>query len=165
MVSDSPVIRPAAPEDAPSVVSITRELIADGGVFPHTADMTDQELRDFWYDSHGWLYVAEVDGEVGGAYLIKPNQPGRGSHVANAAYAVSERFRGRGLGEAMGRHSLAEARRVGFKAMQFNLVVVTNTAAVTLWQKLGFLILCRLPKVFDHPQHGLVDTYVMHRFL
>jgi ribosomal protein S18 acetylase RimI-like enzyme len=97
--------------------------------------------------------------------VVKPNQPGRGSHVANAAYAVSERFRGRGLGEAMGRHSLEEARRLGFEAMQFNLVVATNTPAVVLWQKLGFQIQCRLPRVFDHASLGRVDAYVMHRFL
>jgi GNAT superfamily N-acetyltransferase len=164
-VDESLSIRPGVPEDADAIVAITRELIADGGVFPHTAEMGDPELRDFWFDPKGHLFVAHLEGQVAGAYMFKPNQPGRGAHVANAAYAVSERFRGRRLGRALGEHSLIEARRAGFLAMQFNLVVVTNTAAVTLWERLGFRILCRLPKVFDHAQLGLVDTYVMHRFL
>ncbi len=160
-----PLIRPASRADAAGILAITRELIADGGVYPHTSGMSDEELLEFWYTPKGQLYVAELEGRLAGLYLLKPNQPGRGAHVANGAYAVAEWARGRGLGEALGRHSIEEGRRLGYKAMQFNLVVVTNESAVALWTKLGFQTLCRLPKVFDHAQLGLVDTYVMHRFL
>jgi L-amino acid N-acyltransferase YncA len=159
------LIRPATPADADAILSITRELIADGGVFPHTSDHGDDELRAFWFAPHGHLFVAELDGVVAGAYVFKPNQPGRGAHVANAAYAVALRFRGRRLGEALGRHSLDEARRAGFRAMQYNLVVSTNEPAVALWQKIGFRILCRLPEAFLHPTLGYVDAFVMHRAL
>jgi predicted N-acetyltransferase YhbS len=164
-VTVAPLIRRATPDDADAIVAITRELVADGGVFPHTDAETDADLRTFWCAPQGHLFVAEVDGEVAGAYMFKPNQPGRGAHVCNAAYAVAERFRGRKLGEAMGRHSLDEARRAGFRAMQYNLVVSTNEPAVALWQKIGFVVLCRLPEAFRHPTHGYVDALVMHRFL
>jgi ribosomal protein S18 acetylase RimI-like enzyme len=164
-MAEPPIIRRATPEDGPAILALSRELIADGTVYPFTADMDDAELLAFWFSPKGHLHVATAGGELLGVYVVKPNQPGRGSHVANAAYAVSERFRGRGLGEAMGRHSLEEARRLGFEAMQFNLVVATNTPAVELWQKLGFQIQCRLPRVFDHASLGRVDAYVMHRFL
>jgi L-amino acid N-acyltransferase YncA len=159
------VIRPATASDAAAVLDLSRELVADGTVYPLSADMTDEELRGYWYAPRGHLYVAEVEGQIAGLYLIRPNQPGRGSHVANGSYAVGARFRGRGLGEALGLHSLEEARRLGFKAMQFNLVVATNTAAVALWRKLGFQTLGRLPQAFAHAKEGLVDAYVMHRFL
>jgi ribosomal protein S18 acetylase RimI-like enzyme len=162
---EPPLIRRALPDDEAAVLALSRELIADGTVYPFTADMDDAELAAFWFSPQGHLQVALAGGELAGLYVVKPNQPGRGSHVANAAYAVSERFRGRGIGEALGRHSLEEARRLGFKAMQFNLVVATNTPAVKLWQKLGFEIQCRLPRAFDHASLGLVDAYVMHRFL
>ena len=49
--------------------------------------------------------------------------------------------------------------------MQFNMVVSTNEAAVALWKKFGFTIVGTLPKVFRHKKLGLVDAYVMHRFL
>ena len=164
-MAEAPLIRRATPEDEPAILALSRELVADGTVYPFRADMDDDALRAFWFSPVGHLHVATSGGDLLGVYVVKPNQPGRGSHVANAAYAVSERFRGRGIGEALGRHSLEEARRLGFRAMQFNLVVATNDPAVKLWQKLGFEILCRLPKAFDHAGLGLVDAYVMHRFL
>lgn len=49
--------------------------------------------------------------------------------------------------------------------MQFNFVISTNTPAVNLWQKLGFKIIGTFPRTFDHASQGLVDSYVMHRFL
>jgi hypothetical protein len=49
--------------------------------------------------------------------------------------------------------------------MQFNYVVSTNTAAVNLWKKLGFSIIGTVPQAFRHQTLGLVDVYVMHRFL
>ena len=154
-------IRPATPADLPAIVAITRELIADGGVYPHPPGMTDEELRDYWSNPDGHLVVAELDGQVAGMYLLKPNQMGRGSHVANGAYAVAEAARGRGVGEALGRHSIDEARRLGYRALQFNLVVATNVGAVALWHKLGFRTLCLLPGVFRHDRLGYVDAHVM----
>jgi hypothetical protein len=65
----------------------------------------------------------------------------------------------------MGEHSIAEARRLGYRAMQYNFVVATNTGALALWQKLGFAVVGRIPQAFRHAQHGLVDALVLHRLL
>ena len=62
-------------------------------------------------------------------------------------------------------HSLDEARRRGFEAMQFNCVVSTNTAAVGLYERMGFAIVGRIPRAFRDSAQGSVDVYVMHRFL
>jgi ribosomal protein S18 acetylase RimI-like enzyme len=109
--------------------------------------------------------VAESGGRVVGTYLLRPNRPGLGSHVANAAFMVSPSARGLGVGRAMGEHCLAEARRLGYRAMQFNFVVSTNEAAVKLWQRLGFRIAGTLPGAFRHRTRGFVDAYVMFRTL
>ena len=98
-------------------------------------------------------------------YILKQNQPGLGSHVANASYMVASSGRGRGIGSLMCAHSLDQARRLGFTAMQFNMVVSTNEAAIALWKKHGFRIVGTLPKVFRHAKLGEVDAFVMHRFL
>jgi GNAT superfamily N-acetyltransferase len=111
--------------------------------------------------------VAEDEGRVVGMYKLVPNRRGMAlaSHVANAAFMVEPGHTGRGIGKALGLHCLREARRAGYLAMQFNSVVSTNTPAVTLWKKLGFEIVGTVPKAFRHRDHGLVDVYVMHRFL
>jgi ribosomal protein S18 acetylase RimI-like enzyme len=73
--------------------------------------------------------------------------------------------RGRGIARAMAQHSLEEARRRGFTAMQFNFVVASNEPAVRLWRDLGFAEAGRLPQAFRHPRLGLVDALVMYRML
>ena len=102
---------------------------------------------------------------IAGTYILRPNQSGGGSHVANAAFMVSASARGQGIGRAMAEHCLSEARRLGFRAMQFNYVISTNTAAIHLWQDLGFEIVATLPSAFRHPEKGYVDVYVMYRSL
>jgi ribosomal protein S18 acetylase RimI-like enzyme len=98
-------------------------------------------------------------------YRILPNQVGRGSHIAGASLLVDPDARGRGVGLALGRHCLAQAKKEGFLAMQFSMVVSTNTRAVALWKKLGFTVVGTLPQAFRHARRGLVDVYVMRRWL
>jgi GNAT superfamily N-acetyltransferase len=118
-----------------------------------------------WFDSPAACFVAEVGGQFAGTYFVRPNQPGRGNHVANAGYMVAPEFRGRGLARAMCEHSIAAARRLGFVAMQFNFVVATNAAAVKVWEACGFAVVGRLPDAFRHCELGPVDALVMFRAL
>jgi ribosomal protein S18 acetylase RimI-like enzyme len=147
------------------VLSIARELVTDGTTYAFAPDTSDGALKAYWLSPDGRSFVAERDGEVTGCYVLRANHAGRGAHVANASYAVASRAWGGGVGRAMAEHSLGQARAAGFEAMQFNLVVSTNERAVALWKALGFAIVGTLPKVFRHPRKGLVDAYVMHRFL
>lgn len=105
------------------------------------------------------------EAELVGTYLLRANQPGGGSHVANAAFVVAPNAQGKGIGRAMAEHCLSEARRLGFRAMQFNFVVSTNASAIHLWKSLGFEIVGTLSGAFRHPQEGYVDAYVMYRSL
>jgi L-amino acid N-acyltransferase YncA len=109
--------------------------------------------------------VDAPDHRVVGTYILRPNQSGGGSHVANAAFMVANEARGQGVGRAMGEHCLSEARRLGFRAIQFNFVVSTNESAIRLWRELGFEIVGTLPGAFRHPEKGYVDVYVMFQSL
>ena len=96
---------------------------------------------------------------------MKQNQVGQGSHVCNCRYMVSAEARGKGLGTLMSQHSQKVAREPNYKAMQFNLVVVSNLQAVNLWSKLGFETAGKISKGFQHPTLGYVDALVMFKWL
>jgi len=155
-------VRPYEPGDRAAIEALAAEIVADGSVFPFE-DV--QGVLDYWFGPATRVFVAREGGVALGTYVIKPNHPGRGAHVANAGYMVAEHARGRGVGRALCEDSIARARELGFLALQFNQVVATNTAAVRLWESLGFERIGTLPRAFRHPTAGLVDTLVFYRAL
>jgi len=158
-------IRQATAVDSDAMWDIFHAVVVPADSYTFDSDTSRDEALAYWLHSSNWCYVAEREGNVVGTYILRANQPGLGSHVANAAFMVSPQARGLGVGRAMGGHSLSEARRLGFRAMQFNFVVSTNESAVRLWHQLGFKIVGTLPGVFHHSQKGFVDAYVMFRSL
>ena len=104
-------------------------------------------------------------GRIVGSAKLRPNGGGPNAHVANASFLVDPACAGRGIGRALGGHVLAAARAEGYRAMQFNAVVETNTAVVALWRSLGFEVLATVPGTYRHPRHGYVGLHVMHRSL
>jgi L-amino acid N-acyltransferase YncA len=158
-------IKKAQKEDFEEIWAIISGILKKGDTYPFAPETSKAEAFQIWMTYPKATYVAYSEGEMVGTYYIKPNQPGLGSHVCNAGYMVASKARGKGIGRAMCRHSLDEARQLGFKAMQFNLVVSTNESAVMLWQDLGFEIIGTLPKAFNHRQKGFVDAFVMYQWL
>jgi L-amino acid N-acyltransferase YncA len=158
-------IRSATDSDRNATWEIFREVIAAGETYPLEADVSRDEALAYWFQRDAHVFIAEKNGEIIGSYTLHPNQSGGGAHVANAAFIVAKTGRGQGTGRAMGEHCLAEARRLGFRAMQFNFVVSSNESAVKLWQDLGMKIVGTLPGAFRHPTRGFVDVYVMFQSL
>jgi L-amino acid N-acyltransferase YncA len=158
-------IRSTAETDRDAIWKIFDEIVAAGDTYALDPNMSRAEALAYWFRADTHTYVAEKDGGIVGTYILRPNQLGPGSHVANAAFMVASDAQGLGVGRKMGEHCLSEARRLGFRAMQFNFVVSTNTSAIHLWQQLGFKIVGTLPGAFRHPQAGYVDVYVMFRSL
>ncbi|MBY0523144.1 MAG: GNAT family N-acetyltransferase [Gemmataceae bacterium] len=159
-------IRTATNTDWPAIWQMFRRVALAGDAFVYDAETPEEVARKLWVEPPALAYVAEMNGqEVVGTYYVRPNQLGRGAHVANAGYIVAESARGQGIALAMCEHSLEMARRLGFTAMQFNFVVCTNTAALRVWEKCGFAVVGRLPGVFRHASRGPVDALVLHRQL
>lgn len=159
-------IRRATDDDFPAMWPIFAEVAAAGDTYPHAMDVSYDEGFHYWMRPPRISYVA-VDraDEVVGMYYLRPNQESLGAHVANAGYCVAKTRRGEGIGQALCEHSIAEARRLGYLAMQYNLVVSTNERAIALWKKCGFEIVGTLPRAFRHRELGLVDAYVMYRWI
>jgi len=158
-------LRHATDADGDAIWDIFRVVVAAGDTYAFDPDISRTDALAYWMQPATHCHVAERQRTVVGTYILKANQPGLGSHVANAAFMVAPRARAMGVGRAMGEHCLAEARRQGFLAMQFNFVVSTNDSAVRLWQLLGFDIVGTLPGAFRHATNGYVAAYVMYRSL
>ena len=165
-MSDAPLLlRRATDADWPAIWTVFRTVVAGGDTYAYAPDTPEAAARRVWMGPGIATYVAERGGEVVGTYGLKPNQPALGAHVANAGYMVRPGAFGGGVGTAMCEHSLAEARAAGYRAMQFNAVVSTNTRAVALWRRLGFAVIGTVPEGFRHRELGYVDLLIMHRFL
>nr|WP_314259106.1 GNAT family N-acetyltransferase [uncultured Devosia sp.] len=154
-------IRPAADADIPAVLAIVAPTLAAGETYAIATDLDAAGVIAYWFGPTHEVFVAEQDGIILGTYYLMANQQGGGAHVANCGYMTAPAAQGKGIARAMCQHSLIRARDRGFRAMQFNHVVSTNTRAVALWQSLGFDIVGTLPMAFRHPTHGYVDSFVM----
>jgi L-amino acid N-acyltransferase YncA len=158
-------IREAEEADWPALFALFRAVAAAGDVFAYDETTPEAVARKLWVEPPAVAFVAERDGQVLGTYYVRPNQPGRGAHVANAGYIVAQEARGLGLATALCAHSIETARRLGYRAMQFNFVVSTNRSAIRVWEKCGFAVVGRLPGVFRHRTEGFVDALVFYRVL
>ncbi len=149
----------------PQVWAILEPVFNAGETYPQAMDTSEAEARAYWMGQPLRSYVAVKNGTVLGVLYIKPNQPALGAHVCNCGYAVLPAARGQGVGGLMCDWSQVEARRLGYLAMQYNLVVSTNEVAMALWQRHGFAIVGRLARAFKHKRLGLVDAFVMYKEL
>jgi len=160
-------IRPALAQDLEQVWELFKQVIDEDIYYPYDQHTTREEIEHSWVTLKNLVWVAtdETSGEITGAYILKPNQPGWGSHIANAAYMVDNQHRGKGIGGLLAEHSVEAAREAGYRGMQFNLVVSTNTAAVKAWLASGFEIIGTVPGGFYHVEQGYVDAYIFFRAL
>jgi len=158
-------IREALASDWNAIWPIFHDIVSAGETYSYAPNTSMEDGCNLWLKKPRKTYVALQDGALVGTYFLTPNQPGLGSHVCNCGYMVAEAARGQGIASNMCRHSQGEALRLGFLAMQFNLVVASNKGAIRLWHKLGFQTVGTLPKAFNHHTLGLVDAYVMYKWL
>ena len=158
-------IRPIAHADRAAIAALLEPIVRAGETYALPRDWSRDDILAYWLAADRVAFVAEDGRAIVGTYFVHPNQLGGGAHVANCGYATLASATGRGIARAMCAHSLVEARRLGYRAMQFNFVVASNAAAVHVWTAMGFATLATLPRAFVHPAHGFVDALVMWREL
>ena len=158
-------IRKATEADKPQVWEIIKAVIATGDTYVFYPDSPQEKMLDYWFAADKHTFVALSENKIVGTFFLKDNQPDLGSHVANAGYMVAPEAKGMRVGRTMAEFSLAEARRLGYRAMQFNFVVKSNEPAVKLWLALGFEIIGEIPEAFQHKENGLTNALIMYRKL
>ncbi|WLQ38661.1 GNAT family N-acetyltransferase [Streptomyces laculatispora] len=161
------LIREATTGDWPAMWPFFHEIVSAGETFTYPLDLGEDDARDWWLIKSPNRTVVAVadDGTILGTAKMNRNHMGNGSHIASASYMVDPQHAGRGVGRALCEYTIDWARTAGYRAMQFNAVVETNTAAVGLYRSLGFEVLGTLPEGFHHPKQGFVGLHIMHRRL
>jgi GNAT superfamily N-acetyltransferase len=158
------IIRTATDDDWALIFPFYARVVAEGRTYAFPEGQSEDEARPWWMEQPPGRTVVACEGDtVVGSAKMGPNRPGRGAHVATASFMVDPGHRGRGVGRALAEHVVDWARQEGYRSIQFNAVVETNTHAVRLWQALGFTVVGTVPEAFDHPEHGLVGLHVMHK--
>ena len=142
-------IKKLSKEDIKQAVDIWNDVVIDGVAFPQM-ELLDEISGLEFFNSQSYTGVAynPDNNEVVGLYILHPNNVGRCGHISNASYAVKKDKRGQHIGELLVRNCLINAKELGFKILQFNAVVATNTSALKLYKKLGFTQLGTIPKGF-----------------
>ncbi len=159
-------IREATDGDWAQIWPFLRDIVAAGETFTWPRDVSEERARDMWMATPPARTVVAVDGDtVLGTAKMGANHMGPAAHIASASFMVHPDHGGRGVGRALGTHVLEQARADGFRSMQFNAVVSTNTRAVGLWRSLGFDVIATLPEGFRHPTEGYVGLHIMFQRL
>lgn len=158
-------IREATEIDFSKIWPIFQQIVSAGETYAYSQDTTKEQALNIWLKTPRKTFVSEESGNILGTYYLKTNQAGPGNHVCNCGYMVSTQARGMGLATTMCQHSQEIAKELGYKAMQYNFVASSNEGAVRLWEKLGFEIVGKLPKAFNHPAKGYIDALVMYKWL
>ncbi len=154
------------PQDDAALLAILSPVVREGLTYPVATDASDAEMLAYWFAPDKQVFVAvDASERLVGTYYIKPNSTGPAAHVANAGFMVLPNSRYKGIGRAMAEHCFAEARRQGYRSMQFNLVIASNAVAVHLWQSVGMDEVGRLPGAFRLPDGTFDDALVMYRLL
>ena len=145
-------------------ISIWNDIVEDGIAFPQKEALDEKSGTEF-FNSQSFTGIAiDTDSnEVVGLYILHPNNVGRCGHISNASYAVKKSKRGMHIGEFLVKDCLAKATEIGFKILQFNAVVATNTSALKLYAKLGFTQLGIIPNGFlmkDGTYEDIIPHYI-----
>ena len=154
-----------SPEYKEAASAIWNEVVDDGIAFPQLEDLSPEE-GDVFFRSQSFTGLAvDGKGEVLGLYILHPNNVGRCGHICNASYAVRSDIRGLHIGEKLVLHCLAKAKELGFRIMQFNAVVATNTHALNLYKRIGLTQLGTIPGGFLMPDGHYEDIIVHYKVL
>jgi ribosomal protein S18 acetylase RimI-like enzyme len=157
--------RPALPGDEDALWGVLEPVVRDGTTYPVDPAASRADVFAYWFAPDKQVIVAEIGDRIAGSYYIKPNSTGPAAHVANAGYMVHPDARRQGVARAMALDSFARAKAGGFRAMQFNLVIATNHAAISLWRAVGMGEVGRLAQAFSLPSGEYADALVMYRLL
>lgn len=158
-------VRRTTPEDHAALWDMLRPVFRTGETYAIDPDISETDAIAYWTGADAGSFIVEDDHASLGTYYIKTNQKGGGRHVCNCGFITAPGSGGKGVARTMLDDALRRAKQAGYRAMQFNFVLSSNTRAIDIWQRAGFDIVGRLPEAFNHPKDGYIDALVMFKTL
>lgn len=172
------MVREASTADWADIWPFFRRLLAAGETICLPNIMMGTDARTLWFGGSDTEAIVAVDprdkptvanpdspivGRVVGSASMRTARDGHGRHVAAAAFVVDPDYAGMQIERELAIAVLTRARAGGFRAVEIDPVVATDTDAVETWTALGFEIVGTRPGAFDHPRAGPVDLYTLYR--
>ncbi|MCC5647514.1 GNAT family N-acetyltransferase [Nostoc sp. CHAB 5824] len=159
------------PQEQEVVRALLNVLLIEGKTYPQKQPLSQAEFTAYWLSKDAFVVRASGQDathkpkEILGAFYLKPNFPGRCSHICNAGFIVQPELRGYGIGRFMGEAMLLIAANLGYEAVMFNLVFETNIPSIRLWQSLGFEIIGRIGRAAKLENDQMADALMFYRTL
>jgi len=157
--------REVQPDKFEEIWPFLEEIVKAGETYPYPMDTTFEQGKSFWFAPGARVYNAYLNGLIVASRYLVPNKPGLGRHICNTGVMIDKRFRGQGLGKQMMRFAIEKSKELGYKAIQLNLVAVTNKVSIKICKEFGFEVIGELPGAFFLRQEKYVNAYVMFKKL
>lgn len=158
-------IRKSRLKDKDEIWKNIQEVISLGEINSFGPDTSKENILPYWCGKNKHTYVAIINEKIIGTFLIKSIQPELGSHIGNVSYMIDKSRLVSEIGQIVGEFSVKEAKRLGYEALQLNIVLKNNEKVINIWKKIGFKVIGKIPQAFNYKEIKLVDAYIMYKKL
>ncbi len=154
------VTRTALVTEAPALAAAERLVAAEPGLLASRPDEITDALMAGRIRNAARFIVAEADGVVCGHAMLDPMSLAATAHVLHLTIVVHEGARRRGIGQRLLGDLLDWSRATGVVKIELR-VRATNTAAIALYRKLGFVEEGRFQRRIRLPDGSYLDDLSM----
>jgi RimJ/RimL family protein N-acetyltransferase len=166
------LIRSAAVDDAAALLVHGKDILSEGifGVTrPEEFNLSVEDERA-WVRAHidapgDLVLVAEADGSIAGLLFFESGPRLRQAHRGALHMSVERAWRGQGVGEALLNALMDWAKQNPVIEKVGLAVLSTNTRALGLYKKAGFIEEGRRPREIKMGPSEYVDEILMFRFV
>jgi RimJ/RimL family protein N-acetyltransferase len=169
---ESIIVRGAHPDDAEAVLAQGRAVIEEGEFsvtsteeYTFTEDQERDWIRQYAADPGKLMIVAEHSRRVIGVLFLESGTRRKISHVAPLHMSVNRDWRHRGIGTALLQSAIAWAEAHPVIEKLGLAVFSSNTRAIGLYRKLGFIEEGCRPREVKFASGQYVDDLLMYRFV
>lgn len=161
------IIREAVGEDAQEVLDIflltheqTDYLSSYKDETTFDAEFEQKFLSDIASSEKEIYLCAVVDGQIVGTAVVSSVGANKMKHRASFGIAIDQDYWGLGIGQALTAAGIEFAQNAGYAQLELE-VVSSNTGAITLYQKMGFVEFGRNPRGFQSRYCGWQELISM----